>query len=148
MAKQILWLDNDPRYTDPYVQALRDRGDSVAVVTNVTDAEALIRKNPYDLTIIDAMIPTIDEAEEEVYPPRETDRGLKMGLLFYKRMKEILDQKKIAVLVMTVRLDEVIQNELIEAGLPTEAFITKLAVRRVNTFLEAVDLICQSGTSK
>jgi CheY-like chemotaxis protein len=148
MAKQILWLDNDPRYTDPYVQALRDRGDSVAVVTNVTDAEALIRKNHYDLTIIDAMIPTTGEAEEAIYPPTETDRGLKMGLLFYMRMKETLDQKKIAVLVMTVRLDEVIHNGFIEAGLPTEAFTTKLAVRRVNTFLEAVDSICQAGASK
>lgn len=145
MAKQIIWLDNDPRYTDPYVQALKDRGDSVAVVTNVTDAEALIRKNNYDLAILDAMIPTTDEAEEEVYPPTETDRGLKMGLLFYKRMKEILDQRKTAVLVMTVRLDEVIHDEFIEAGLPAEAFTTKLAVRRVNTFLETVDLICQAG---
>src|SRR5436305_5859288 len=120
MNRRVLWLDNDPLYIGPYVKSLEDIGDVVTVVTNVTKAEELVNENAYDLLIIDAMIPAMDDEEEIIYPPQETDRGLKMGVAFYRRLKERLARKGTAVLALTVRLDETIQKEFELAGLPIE----------------------------
>lgn len=136
MPKRILWLDNDSFYIKAYVSALKDRGDVVDVATTVTVADRLLNGNRYDLIIVDAMIPTLNEDEERLFPPEETDRGLKMGVSFYKH---VLQKSDTPVLAMTVRLDETIRNEFENAGLPENAFTTKLAVRTVSSFLEKVD---------
>ena len=139
MPKRILWLDNDPAYITPYVSALRDRGYEVIIKTTAGEAEvALNDGGHYDLLILDIMIPTVSAEEEERFPPEETDRGLKMGLVFYKRLKQALDAAGTKVLAMTVRLDESIPNEFAEAGLPQECFTTKYNVARVPDFLEMV----------
>ena len=147
MSKTILWLDNDPRYIEPYVLAATDHGYKVKVVTSVSAAETLLREQQYSLVIIDAMIPTRSEEEENLYPPEETDRGLKMGVMFYKRVKEVLDAKSTAVLVMTVRLDEAIHDEFKKAGLAEESFATKLALRKANSFLDKIDSLANRPIS-
>ena len=136
MALRILWLDNDPLYIKAYVNALEDRGDKVDIATSVTDAEQSLNNHTYNLIIIDAMIPTLSEEEEREYPPEDTDRGLKLGVFFYKRIVGIT---KVPVLAMTVRLDETIRNEFKQAGLPEQAFTTKLSVRKIASFLDKVD---------
>ena len=140
MAILVLWLDNDPLYIKSYVKALEDRGDNVDIATSVTDAENGLKSHKYNLIIIDAMIPTMSEEEEIEYPPEETDRGLKLGVSFYKRVAE---KTNTPVLAMTVRLDETIRNEFKNAGLPEAAFTTKLAVRKIASFLEKIDSLTQ-----
>src|SRR5689334_6451707 len=109
----ILWLDNDPLYIQPYANALVEQKHAVTVVTNVFDAEAAIKRNDFDLLILDVMIPTMSEDEERAYDPRETERGLKTGLVFYQRNKQKLDTAQTQLLVLTVRLDRVIFDEFI-----------------------------------
>ena len=141
MAKQIIWLDNDPAYTDPYVSALTDQGYEVSVVETITEAEEALDEQHYDLLILDAMIPTKNEEEEERFPPEETDRGLKMGLIFYKRWKAALDKAQTRVLAITVRIDETIQNEFIKLGLPPESFARKTKIKRVQDVLQKVRVL-------
>ena len=141
MAKRILWLDNDPAYLETYEEALRESGFEVTLTTTVTAAERLLAKEKYDLLILDVMIPTKSEAEENFYPPETTDSGLKTGLLFYRRMKARLDEQRTPVLVMTVRLDSGILDEFVDAGLERENFCTKMSLRERPTFISKVSEI-------
>ncbi len=121
-----------------YEEALKETGFDVTVATTVTTAERLIERERYHLLLLDVMIPTKSESEENLYPPETTDSGLKTGLLFYRRMKEQLDNQHIPVLVMTVRLDSGIFNEFIKAGLNPENFCTKMSLREIPVFLDKI----------
>jgi CheY-like chemotaxis protein len=135
---KILWVDNDPAYISPYIEALEDRGSIVTVVTTAIDAESALNKERYDLLILDVMIPTKSEREEEIYHPEETEYGLKTGLIFYRRNKERLTKTKTQILVVTVRLDKGILDEFMEEGLPRECFSSKLDLSNVEIFLDRV----------
>ena len=144
--KTILWLDNDPAYINPFVLALRDDkmgpGCDVKVITTVTEAEHLIeanREDPYNLLILDVMIPTKNEEEEKNYPPSETADGRHTGLVFYKNMGKTLAGLGTRVLAMTVRLDSEISRDFVEAGLPEKCFATKLELRDITAFLSKVN---------
>jgi CheY-like chemotaxis protein len=138
VAKRILWLDNDSSYIRPYVNALRNRGFEVTVKTTLTEAEANLSSEAYDLLILDVMIPTKSEVEEELYPPGKSDLGHKTGLLFYQRVRESLATSKTLVLVLTVRLDREILNEFLDAKLEKAGFATKFGLREVSKFLDKV----------
>jgi len=131
-------LDNDPAYTRPYVNSLREEGYHVIPVTTVTEAEDFIEKDRADLFILDVMIPTKTEAEEEYYKPEVTDYGHKTGLIFYHRMKDKLRAANTPVLVMTVRLDKPLTNDFVAEGLPQDRFSTKMALCDTPVFLKKV----------
>lgn len=141
MSKKILWLDNDPAYLDPYVEALTEAGYHPTVVTTVSAAEQKLRADKYDLLLLDVMIPTKSESEEHTYSPEKTDSGLKTGLIFYQQMKEMLDQSSTSVLVMTVRLDSGIYEEFKKSGLDPENFCTKMSLRQTPVFIKKIKLV-------
>jgi CheY-like chemotaxis protein len=138
MTKQILWLDNDPAYLVPFVEALEDENYSVTVVESLTEAEKFLRQAQFDLMIIDVMIPTLNSTEETRYRPKETDLGYKTGLIFYKQNRETLQKTGTHVMVMTVRLDKAIMDEFIKAGLPSSAYATKYEMSEPTKFLDKV----------
>jgi CheY-like chemotaxis protein len=138
MSKRILWLDNDPAYLEPFVEALEDENYSVTVVESLTEAEKSLQQGRFDLMIIDVMIPTLNSMEEMRYRPEETDSGYKTGLIFYKHNREALQKTATHIMVMTVRLDKVIMDEFIEAGLPSSAFATKYEMSEPTNFLDKV----------
>jgi len=138
MSKKILWLDNDPDYLEPYIDALSDEHYEVRRVSTVAEAEQLLHAEKYDLLILDVMIPTKDAAEEERYRPTDTKRGARTGMLFYVKNREYLVSVGTRVLVMTVRLDAEIVSEFAEAGLDRKWFATKYEVRDVSDFLKKV----------
>jgi CheY-like chemotaxis protein len=138
MAKEIIWLDNDAAFVEPYVQQLNDEGYKVSVVETVTEAEEALGGHRYDLLILDAMIPTKNEEEEKRFPPDETNRGLNMGLAFYRRWRGPLRDSETRVLALTVRIDEAIQREFMNLGLPPEGFTRKTRVKRVQDVSQKV----------
>jgi CheY-like chemotaxis protein len=138
MAKNILWLDDDRGYLKPYVEILEDYGYSVTTTANLLEAEELLKVGGYDLLILDVMIPTRSAAAEALYDPGETDTGYKTGLIFYKRTREILNDAQTRVLVTTVRLDDSIVDEFVQAGLPREYITTKMRLRRSPDFVTKV----------
>lgn len=134
MGKKVLWLDNDSAHVLEYQELLEEEGYEVTSATSVSQAEALLETKRYDLVILDVMIPTKSAAEEKLYSPDGTDKGFKTGLVFYRRMKEKLEGRGSEVLVLTVRLDQQILSEFIEAGLPRECFATKFSLRESEVF--------------
>jgi Response regulator containing a CheY-like receiver domain and a GGDEF domain len=141
MKGRILWLDNDLTYIMPYVAVLRDEGYAVTAVTTPLEAEAAINNSQFELLIVDAMIPTKTESEENLYNPAETDFGHKTGVVFYQRNQKRLTSAKTKVLVLTVRLDRDVANDFFQAGLPRDCFTTKLALRDVRTLSMKVESV-------
>ncbi len=148
MTKRVIWLDNDTDYLSPYIDELKDNDFEIRVSKSVLEAETFIKENKYELLILDVMIPTVNEEEEKFYPVKETQYGHQTGLCFYKRMKKVLDEKKTAVLVNTVRLDQQIKDEFQQAGLPKENFATKFALRSTDEFLDKVNSILKKSGPK
>jgi len=134
----ILWVDNDKGYILPFVEALRRNDYEVVVVDNAWEAERRLTSETVDLVIIDVMIPLKSGEGSQVYNPEQTKRGLKTGLLLFRRLREQGRAADGKVLVLSVRIDEKIRQEFLEAGLHPDHFVTKLEVRRVPDFLAKV----------
>lgn len=147
MAKNILWLDNDPAFIAPYVTLLANEGYDVTVVTSLSEAENVLTTNRYDLLILDMMVPTKTDEEERVYDPGLTDAGLKSGVLFYQRMKARLDATGTAVFVLTIGLNSRAVEDFVEAGLPRAHFGSKMNLREASVLLAAIKPILLSGVS-
>jgi CheY-like chemotaxis protein len=143
-AGRILWIDNDPAYLSPFKKALELLGYEVAIVTTVSDAENVVKDGSYDLVILDVMIP-MTEKDEEAYSPTLTDFGYKTGLVFYNRNRDLLLARSLPVMVLTVRLDQGVVDEFVEAGLPRQCFATKYELRDVESFLGKIRSSIEAG---
>lgn len=141
MSKRILWMDNDTPYLRPYVKALQKRGYEAKVVASLSEAEALLNSESFDLVIIDVMVPTQTDAEASEYPYVSTDYGHKTGLTFYNRIKKLLGDKLPTIAVMTVRLDQDIRDEFAQSGLSSDHFVTKYNVREASSFIQKIESI-------
>lgn len=134
----ILWLDNDRGLYTEYSRVLTENGYDVEAVESAVEAERALASGEHDLVMVDVMVPTQNAQEELTYSPEETDAGYKTGLVFWKRNKDFLTSRGIPVLVCTVRLDEEIRNEFMQAGLQDENFATKYDLASPKYFLEKV----------
>ena len=138
---RLLWLDDNLAQIEVLAEALRAKGHEVKVVTTLEEAESLLGTHTYHLLILDVMVPTWSAEEEERYSPEATERGLKTGLIFYRRAQEMLRQKGTAVLVLTIRRERELLEAFMEAGLPEHCFATKFALRNPERFVEKVENI-------
>src|ERR1041385_8846377 len=145
MAKRVLWLDNDATYVTVYEEAMEAAGYEVTVRKTVAEAMSEIRQAPFDLLILDVMIPTKSELEELDYPPIETDYGTKTGLVFYRRLAGEPNASRMKILVLTVRLDEAVKIEFMAENLPATNFATKFALRDAVDFVNTVDKMMASS---
>ena len=141
----VLWVDNDSGRLKPWVTTLQQAGYNVDIVVRPLEAEERIRHGRYVLVILDIMMDTRTVEEEREYPPEQTDRGRKLGLLLFKKMNSVLTQRNLPVLVLTNRLDREIMDMFLQAGLPADAYETKLGLRDVKTFVRKVDLLIALG---
>lgn len=134
MAKSILWLENEKNYEMPYIRRLEARGFDLEVVETVTEAQQALERERFDLLILDVMVPTRSQEEEEVFLPGDTDLGAKTGLYFFQMMKSKLDESGTKVLVYTVRIDRETMSAFRDSGLPSDCYETKLSLRNVGDF--------------
>jgi CheY-like chemotaxis protein len=147
MNERVLWFDNDAAYVEPYREELDKKGIFCKVVTTITEAEQELGEDPkYDVLILDVMIPTKSEAEEQLYPPQATNSGLKTGLVFYERLKERLKQRGTQVIVMTARLDKGIQEEFVRAGLSERFYCTKMSLREAPIFIAKIREVLEASS--
>jgi CheY-like chemotaxis protein len=137
MSRRILWLDNDPGQIRGITKALEAAGNEVVVCRTVSSAEQYIRTEKFDLVVLDVMIP-ITAAEVADYSYKETEDTLSTGLVFYRRVRDFLLANNTPVLVVTVRIDNDIVSAFREAGLPSERFVTRYAVRNTQTLLARI----------
>jgi CheY-like chemotaxis protein len=56
-GKRILWVDDEVELLRPHLLFLQARGYHVDAITNGDDALVLLRKNPYDLVLLDEQMP-------------------------------------------------------------------------------------------
>ena len=141
MAKDILFIDNDPAASQPYVAELKDSGYQVTVISTLSEAELAVNYRKYDLLVLDAMMPTMSDEEDKIYHPNNNDYQRKEGVIFYRRTKEHLLKSGTPVLVLTVRLDNEIREAFLKEGLPRQNYSTKLALREPAVFINKVKKI-------
>jgi len=143
MPKTILWLDNDSAYIKVYAKYLEEQPEpfTVTIASTITDAQTLLASRVFDLLILDVMVPTTTEQEEQAFPPDLTDHGLKTGLTFYATQKDTLDQAGTKVLVLTARIDEGIKQGFEAVGLGSDQLVEKPEVGDVDDFLSIVQRV-------
>jgi CheY-like chemotaxis protein len=128
----VLWLDNDLGNIDALGMSLRQSGMDVTFVTKVGVAEELVRRERYDLVLVDVMIPVTDDEFESGYAADQTEDSLCTGFVFFVRNRQYLAQS--VVVVLTVRIDGGIREKFVAAGLPLENFLTRYEVRDTRRF--------------
>ena len=143
----ILWVDNDDVPLGPHMLRLKLAKYSVQQVTSFTETLDKLRGGDYDLLILDAMMP-ITVNEDAVLHDKDTDKGRQAGLVFYNEYKELLDEKRVKVLVFTIREDNDIRNQFKEAGLPEKNFMTKVEGADTAVFLIRVEEILRGAQSR
>lgn len=103
----ILFVDDEKRWVTPYLDALKDDGFEVYYEPTVDGALQFFEANRDDiaLLILDTMMP-----HGKSFSPNETQRGLRTGVHFYKRIREETPGLNIPVIFLTnVSDDEVKQ---------------------------------------
>ena len=134
----ILWIDNDRIFLTPFVERLKKAGYKPVRAYTVSDAERLLKENDkWDLVIIDPMM-NISEEEEKDYPPSRTDGGLKVGVIFYERNRQRIQEIGAKAVVLTMRYDDEIIREFEGLGIPVEMIKYKMDVSDTADFLEWV----------
>jgi len=136
--RRILWLDNDAALILPYKVALESEGFEVSIVRTLAEASAVLLTSPYDLLILDVMVPLTENDVAHGYSFETASDGAATGLAFYVKHRELLRERHTPVLVMTVRVDRSIENEFTLAGLPSDCFVTKTAMRRATMFIAKI----------
>ncbi|MDX1675832.1 MAG: response regulator, partial [Longimicrobiales bacterium] len=56
-ARRILWVDDEVQLLEPHLLFLRQRGYEVDTATNGDDALQMVRREPYDLVLLDEQMP-------------------------------------------------------------------------------------------
>jgi CheY-like chemotaxis protein len=145
MARKILWFENEVRRHEVFADHLRRNGHEVRLTGRVSEAESLLLSGAYDLLILDVMIPTWSEAEEQDYPPDQTGQGRLTGLAFFRRMKHYLERQNIPVLVYTINRDTQVFEAFKAEGLPEGRFATKIECRDPDELLSKIQEILEAA---
>ena len=91
----IVFVDDEERYVDVYIDELRDSGYTVELKTDVDSAIQFLRENHKDvnLLILDIMMPAGREFQSV-----DTRYGLRTGVLFYAEIKKLCPQLPVIIL--------------------------------------------------
>ncbi|RMG67939.1 MAG: response regulator [Calditrichaeota bacterium] len=57
---RILWIDDEVEFLEPHILFLKEKGYQVETATNADDALDLLRQKPFDLVLLDEMMPGKD----------------------------------------------------------------------------------------
>lgn len=57
---KILWVDDEVEFLQPHILFLKERGYDVSTAVNADDAVGLIQQQPFDLVLLDEMMPGKD----------------------------------------------------------------------------------------
>lgn len=106
--RKILFVDDEKRWVDSYLAALKDDGFDVQYESTVDCALQFVidNRNDISLLILDTMMP-----HGKSFSANEAQRGLRTGLRLYERMREEIPDFHIPVIFLTnVSDDEVKQS--------------------------------------
>lgn len=91
----ILFIDDEPHYIRPYIQAFELKGFDVKVVNNVDEAWEIIESSQKDILaiIIDIMMPP-----GKLFDLESTKQGLRTGEAFIAKLKDLDEGMPVVVL--------------------------------------------------
>jgi CheY-like chemotaxis protein len=141
MPWRILWLNNDPALVKAHMGGLSDAGHELEMAKTLTRAIELLAARPWDLLILDVMIPTMTDEEEVTFPPSETAYGLRTGLVFYRwlRGRRNLDGMRVLVLTVDPDRDAGLRSAFVAEGLPAACFATLMTLRDADDLVLKVE---------
>lgn len=82
---RILFIDDEQRRMEPYVEELRDHGHQVEFEADIDRAVRLLVEEPserFDLVILDISLPT-----GKTFETADTDGGARTGLTLYDKLR-------------------------------------------------------------
>ncbi len=128
-GKKILWVDDEIEFLRPHILFLTERGYEVETATNADDALALIRKENFNLVLLDEMMPGKD------------------GLTTLNEIKDL--QPGLPVIMITKNEEESLMEEAI--GAKIDDYLTKPVnpsqiLMACKKFLESRDISQQKIT--
>lgn len=108
--KKILFVDDDKKRTDIYVEMLRMEGYNVAFASTIKKAETAFRRASFDLVILDIMVPYASYIGENTLESR------KCGIDFLRRIRKQNSTGDLPVILLTVCCDSKTKKEARDAG--------------------------------
>jgi CheY-like chemotaxis protein len=88
---KVLWIDDEIELLRPHIIFLEERGYSVTPVTNGEDAVCLIEQQPFDVVLLDEMMPGSDGLTV-LSRIKELDAGLPVVMVTKKEEEELMEQ--------------------------------------------------------
>jgi len=112
MKQRILFVDDDRRRTEIFVEMLRMEGYEVTFAATIKEAQKEFqeRTSDFDLMILDIMMPLED------YVGENTIESRKRGITFLQRIRQARGKNKLPVIIFTVRHDEETRKQAFDAG--------------------------------
>jgi CheY-like chemotaxis protein len=97
----ILFVDDEKRVLDSYLQELQMSGLEVSYVSSIDEGLRILEKDRADveLIILDVMMPWGEAFDEE-----ETEQGLRTGLRFYERVRK--NNKELPIMIYTNAVED------------------------------------------
>ena len=108
----ILWIDNDREYIEPYVEDIRDFGHSVKrLYSPEAGLDHLIDNHSrYDLILIDVMMPSADPRFMEP----EAQEGKRSGIILIERLLQIDPALRRKIKVINILTEARIKSKIAE----------------------------------
>ena len=112
MRQKILFVDDDRRRTEIFVEMLRMEGYDVTFAATIKEAESEFKEgaSDYDLIIHDIMMPYEDYIGENKQESRTS------GIRFLEHIRKIKSKEELPVIVLTVHYDEATKKQTYKAG--------------------------------
>ncbi|MCD6169312.1 MAG: response regulator [Candidatus Latescibacteria bacterium] len=89
--RKVLWVDDEIELLRPHIIFLEERGYSVTPVTNGEDAICLIKQQPFDVVLLDEMMPG-SNGLAVLSKIREVDAGLPVVMVTKKEEEELMEE--------------------------------------------------------
>ena len=114
MKKTILFVDDDSYWSQNYQDQL-SKNNTVVYKSSADGAIAELSLNggSFDLVILDVMMDTPDSVDLV-----ETEGGMMTGVWILGKLKDLLQEKKMPVVVLTNRAKKVVIDALNSLGYP------------------------------
>lgn len=109
--RRILMIDDEPEWIRPHAEALEEEGCAVTRMMDVDDAIRLLEKEPFDLIVLDLLMP----------PPAamgrnfdfDTDVDLReTGVWLHREIREHLGIQNVPIIIMSVVRDKEIRDKI------------------------------------
>ncbi|HEY6190450.1 MAG TPA: response regulator [Pyrinomonadaceae bacterium] len=109
MSLTILFVDDEPRHTDVYVQVLRELGHTVEYLQSVDTALEFFKENMerINLLVLDIMMPP-----GKAFKDTDTEVGLKTGVCFFEVVRGL--KPDLPVIVLTNVSDKRVAQKFME----------------------------------